>query len=84
MLILVLLKVVCYAMFVAIFIRVAFSWIGPRPTNPIYRLTYDITEPVLAPIRSRMPSGGVGMDFSPMIVSFILIIVINVISRAGG
>lgn len=83
-LVLVLLKVACYVMFVAIFVRVAFSWIGPRPTNPIYRFTFDITEPVLAPIRNRLPSGGIGMDFSPMIVSFVLIIVINFLSRAGA
>ena len=84
MIALVLLKVVCYVLFVAIFIRVAFSWIGPRPTNPIYRFTYDLTEPILAPIRRLMPGGGMGMDFSPMVVSFILIMVLNVINRAGA
>lgn len=84
MAILILLKVICYVLFVLIFVRVAFSWIGPRPTNPIYRFSYDITEPLLAPIRNLMPGGGMGMDFSPMIASFILILALNLITRAGG
>jgi len=83
--ILVLLRIVCYVLFVAIFVRVIFSWTGgPNPSNRIYRFVYDITEPVLRPVRNLMPGGGMGMDFSPMIVSFILILILNVIDRSGG
>ena len=74
-----LIQLVCYALIIAIFVRVAFSWIGNpgRGTSgQVYELAYKITEPILRPIRNLLPMGG-GMDFSPMIVSFILFGVIS-------
>ncbi len=44
------------------------SWVNPDPYNPIVRFLYRVTEPVLAPIRRRLPLGGLGIDFSPVIV----------------
>ena len=66
---------VCYAMVILIFIRVAFTWISRDFSNPIYRFTYQLTEPLLRPVRNLLPSGGMGLDFSPMIVSFGLLLV---------
>ena len=73
-------NIICYALLVAIFVRVAFSWIGPDPRNRIYRLSYDLTEPFLAPVRRLMPMGP-GLDFSPMIVSLILFFVLSFVGR---
>jgi YggT family protein len=75
------LRVICYVLLVAIFVRVAFSWIGPNPRNRLFRLSYDISEPFLAPVRNLMPTS-MGLDFSPMIVSFIIFMVLGVIDRA--
>jgi YggT family protein len=44
------------------------SWVRPDPYSPIVRFLYSVTEPVLRPIRSRMPAGLGGFDFSPMVV----------------
>jgi YggT family protein len=40
-------------------------------SNPIVRLIYDITEPVLRPIRNALPQTGM-MDFSPLIVFLVI------------
>jgi YggT family protein len=48
--------------------RAVISWVSPDPYNPIVRFLYQATEPVLEPIRSRLPAGGFGIDFSPLIV----------------
>lgn len=56
--------------------RVLTSWINLDPyTNPIVRLMYQLTEPLLAPIRRILPPAGM-MDFSP-IVGFIVIMVLE-------
>jgi YggT family protein len=50
-----------------LFIRVILSWLSPYPTNAVMRFFWLITEPVLAPIRRRMPMMS-GIDLSPLIV----------------
>jgi YggT family protein len=47
-------------------IRALISWVNPDPWNPIVQFLYRITEPVLRPIRQRLPMTGI--DFSPIIV----------------
>jgi YggT family protein len=75
----------CYAMLVLILIRVAFSWVSQDFRNPIYRYSFQLTEPVLRPIRNLMPGGGMGgLDFSPMIVSFALFMIIGFVKQLGG
>ncbi|MHB8830349.1 MAG: YggT family protein [Syntrophales bacterium] len=51
-----------------VIIRAVLSWVNPDPYNPIVRLLYQLTEPVMAPIRRRIPLRGGGMDFSPLII----------------
>ncbi len=46
--------------------RAVISWVNPDPYNPIVRFLYQATEPVLYPIRRRLPMTGI--DFSPLIV----------------
>ncbi len=50
-----------------IIVRALISWVNPDPYNPIVRFLYNITEPVLRPIRRRLPLS-MGIDFSPLIV----------------
>lgn len=54
---------------------VVVSWIAPQSSHPAIQLVAQITEPVMRPVRSVMPSLG-GLDLSPIIVFLIL----NVIS----
>lgn len=57
--------------------RVILSWVNADPYNPIVRFIYNITEPVLAPIRQLLPTERIGIDFSP----FIVILLIQLIQR---
>ncbi len=60
--------------FFVLFARIILSWFPVQPGSglaSVHRLLYDITEPVLAPVRGLIPPiGGSGMafDLSPIIV----------------
>jgi YggT family protein len=57
-----------WAFFWMIIARAVLSWVNPDPYNPIVRFLYRFTEPVLRPIRDRLPTFQMGLDLSPMIV----------------
>lgn len=74
----------------AILARVILSFAGlvMRPPHPQWLINLDnlliaITEPVMAPIRRMLPTMG-GMDFSPMVVLIILIIIRAAVTRLAG
>ena len=52
--------------------RALVSWVSPDPSNPIVRFLYRITEPVLRPVRYRLPTLAMGLDLSPMVVILVL------------
>lgn len=56
------------AYFWIIIARAVLSWVNPDPLNPIVRFLYRVTEPVLRPIRRRLPTMQMGLDLSPMLV----------------
>jgi YggT family protein len=41
--------------------------VNPDPYNPIVRFLHRVTEPVLRPIRYRLPAT-MGLDLSPIVV----------------
>ncbi|MBW1999296.1 MAG: YggT family protein [Deltaproteobacteria bacterium] len=53
--------------------RAVISWVNPDPFNPIVRFLNNITEPVLYPVRRRIPIFLGGMDFSPILVILAII-----------
>ena len=57
--------------------RAILSWVSPDPYNPVVRFLYSVTEPVLYPIRRRIPINLGGMDLSPMIVILIIMFLDN-------
>ena len=78
-----LLTLVLEAFLVVILIRVVFSWVSPFPTNPVSRLAWQITEPVLGPIRRRLPPMS-GIDLSPLVVWFAVIILLGFLRQFGA
>lgn len=79
---------------VLLFARVIFSWI-PIPEdnqilNKIVKITYQITEPLLAPIRTMIDKlfngRSIRLDFSPIVLFFLIDIVRRVlaVSFAGS
>jgi YggT family protein len=71
--------------------RAIISWVNPDPYNPIVRFLNAVTEPVLYPIRRRLPLSLGGIDFSPIIVilaiiflqSFVVQSLIQMAARMG-
>jgi YggT family protein len=54
--------------------RVLMSWINIDPYSPLARTIYNLTEPLLAPVRNILPPAA-GLDFSPIIVILLLQVV---------
>ncbi len=65
------------AYLIAMVIMIVVSWVAPGSRHPAIVLTYQVTEPVMAPVRRMLPDMG-GLDFSPILV----FIVINIIQIA--
>jgi YggT family protein len=51
--------------------RVLMSWLNVNPYSPVAQVIFNLTEPVLAPVRNLLPPAG-GLDFSPIIVLVVL------------
>jgi YggT family protein len=58
-------------LWLAILVRVILSWFPVDPSNPIIRIVWEVTEPILAPIRRVIPRIGM-FDLSPL-AAFLLI-----------
>ena len=54
------------ALSLAIFVRILLSWMPVDRESRLVRMVYEITDPILEPIRSVVPALG-GLDLSPMI-----------------
>jgi len=74
-------NVLAQAEVLAIFVRVIMSWVPLRLPFGLNELVWDVTEPVLAPIRRYMPMAG-GFDFSPFIALLLIQIIASIILRA--
>ena len=72
---------------IIIIARAVLSWVNPDPYNPIVRFLYNVTEPVLYRIRSKLPVFFGGIDFSPVIVILIIyflqIFAVNTLNQLG-
>jgi YggT family protein len=56
-----------YTLLVLVLARVVLSFTNFSPYHPISQLIYQLTEPIMAPVRRLLPPMG-GFDFSPIIV----------------
>ncbi len=69
----------CYAMLTLLVIRVVFSYLSRDAENPIYKITYTVTEPLMGPVRSMLPPRTTAnLDLSPAIVAVGFLILIAV------
>jgi YggT family protein len=74
---------------ILIFARILLSWIPRLPYNPILsavvNFIHEVTDPYLNLFRRVLPpvgGGGFALDLSPMIATFVLIIVWQVVVAA--
>ena len=88
-----------YILFAFIIASILFSWFPSYPSSSVLQAVYDavkaVTNPILWPIRSRVPMlqlGGFGIDLSPIIAIFglsiartlLLIVIENFIQPVTG
>jgi YggT family protein len=56
-----------------VLIRALVSWVNPDPANALVQFLYKTTEPILEPIRRRLPLNfRFGLDISPVIVIIVI------------
>jgi len=70
------------AIYFIIIARAIMSWFIRDLGNPIARFLYEITEPLLSPIRGilqRLGLGGTMFDFSPLVLFLLLQMLSNFI-----
>ncbi len=56
---------------ISILAQVILSWVGPGGGQPINDLLYSLNEPVLGPLRRRLPTLS-GLDFSPLVAIMLI------------
>ena len=64
----------------AIFIRSILTWFPIGRDNPIQLIVFQVTEPVLGPVRKYLPRFG-AMDLSPMVVIIVILFIIQPLVR---
>ncbi len=72
-------EILCQVLTIAIFIRAIISWFPVEPGNRLIAILYQITEPILEPIRKIIPRIGM-MDISPLVA----IITLQIIAMLFG
>lgn len=82
------LNVFFYLLELVIFVRILLSWIPPLYNSALHRVLYQLTEPILGPVRDmvdRSPiGGGMGLDFSPIFALILLQLVHSVLAALVG
>jgi len=69
------LELLCEVLSLVILVRTILSWISPGQTNILTKILYQVTEPILAPLRRIIPRFGV-MDFTPLVAIVLLRLII--------
>lgn len=60
-----LIQAIAYSMKLAVLARLLLSWTYTDPYNPLVHFLYQVTEPILRPLRRILPTWQ-GIDFSPV------------------
>ena len=68
---------------VAIVGRTLLSWVNLGDDHPVVVIVYQVTEPILGPIRKRLPNTG-NMDFSPIVAIVALLLIRWIIGSVAG
>ncbi len=65
----------------AIIGRALLSWFNIGPDHPIGRILYEVTEPILGPMRRVIPMIGM-IDISPIVAIFLLSFIQDLVVNA--
>jgi YggT family protein len=65
--------------FMLLLARIFLPILGVSPYQPVMQVIYQLTEPILAPIRAVLPQAG-GLDFSPMVAMILLMVLRSILT----
>jgi YggT family protein len=66
---------------IAIIGRALLSWFDPAFRTPVGRILFDVTEPIIRPIRQIVPSLGM-FDISPIIALLLIRLLASLLNQA--
>lgn len=69
------LELLCEVVTLIILLRVVISWVSPGQTNILTKILYQVTEPLLGPLRRIIPRVGM-LDLSPLVAVVLLQIIV--------
>jgi YggT family protein len=72
-----------WALNLAILIRVIVSWLNVSPYNPIIAFIWQITDPILEPLRRIVPPIGM-IDITPILAMVVLSLIQQVLLMVLG
>ena len=58
-------------------IRAVISWVNPDPYNPVVRILYNMTDPLMYRVRRFLPLVFGGIDLTPMVLILIIVFLRN-------
>jgi len=67
-----------WALNLAILIRVILSWLNVSPYNPLVNFIWQITDPILEPLRRIVPAIGM-LDVTPILAMILLSVIQQVL-----
>lgn len=81
-----LLQLLVYIYIFSILIQAVMSWfvMGSAARHPLIPILHSLTEPLLKPLRRRLPIGRFQIDISPLIALLILNVILIVLTRLGA
>lgn len=66
---------------VLILLRIILSWVMPYGRNEFANTIYQLTEPILAPLRVLIPVGNMRIDLAPIAAYFLINVVRNLLFK---
>ena len=72
-------QLLAYVVWFLLLARVVVSWTNPAGGGGLVAFIYQVTEPILAPIRRVLPPTA-GIDFSPLVAILLLGVIIRLVT----
>ena len=73
------LELLCEVLTLLILVRVVISWVSPGQTNTLTNILFQVTEPILGPLRRIIPRVGM-LDLSPMVAIILLQVIATLLT----
>ncbi len=73
--------------YIVLFVWIILSWVRPEYGSwlwDVQQALNNLMDPILAPIRQVMPTGGMGIDFSPIVLLILMRILSNMLHSSFG